>query len=472
MWREIESRFNTTNGGLKQLAISKLMHYKYQANRPAGENLYRWNTILNRIAILGVKIPDDLKITVLLGAHPIQWEPFRQAFTAREDSARTLTHLVEAIEAEALRRGNFNTKEVTALFSNLNTSGRKHARRKGFRRHSKKTVTHTTELTCYNCQRKGHVKSQCTAPRNYGSGQQQHQPGTSRHRQQHQQKHQGSRNSKRRLQPQANVTEALVAEALIVELDQPEANCMSSGEAYVIDSGSNYHMTSVKTHMINYTPYQQKQVVKLGGSRTLSAQGSGSARITFLCNGSPTTIQLNEVLFVPNLRRNLISVSRLTDDGFKVKVARDSITLTQGGATVQAERKNGLYILYSSNFAESNVADSDKKKRVSLDEAHRVFSHINVDTLKKMLQREGYEVIPDYTSCKSCVEGKMHRASYRSKPASARPPRIGWISSDVCEVRKPSYNKHKFFITFTDHYSRFRKVYFLKKKKGEVTKQI
>ena len=53
--------------GKKQLAISKLMHYKYQGNRPAGKNLYRWNTILNRIAILGAKIPDDLEI--------FYWEP-------------------------------------------------------------------------------------------------------------------------------------------------------------------------------------------------------------------------------------------------------------------------------------------------------------------------------------------------------------------------------------------------------------
>lgn len=69
MWREILGKFTNSNGGLKQLAISKLMTFKYNEKKTAGENLFRYNPITNYIASLGVKIPDDMKIKVLLEFH-------------------------------------------------------------------------------------------------------------------------------------------------------------------------------------------------------------------------------------------------------------------------------------------------------------------------------------------------------------------------------------------------------------------
>ena len=73
MMREIDGKFNKTSGGLKSLAISKFMQYKYQPKKNAGENLLRFNTILSRLALLKVVIPDDLKITVLLDSLPPGW---------------------------------------------------------------------------------------------------------------------------------------------------------------------------------------------------------------------------------------------------------------------------------------------------------------------------------------------------------------------------------------------------------------
>ena len=35
MWRDINAKFTGTSGGLKQLAISKLMQFRYQSNKTA-----------------------------------------------------------------------------------------------------------------------------------------------------------------------------------------------------------------------------------------------------------------------------------------------------------------------------------------------------------------------------------------------------------------------------------------------------
>ena len=484
MMRDLDGKFNKASGGLKQLAISKFMQYKYQQKKTAGENLLRFNTIISRMALLKVVIPDDLKITVLLDSLPQSWEPFRQAFTAREDSAKTVTHLIQAIENEALRRGQFETDEISALFSRLGenngrqgTRNRRNGNRGGSNRNSGRR--------CYNCNRPGHVRAQCRAPRrrntrgnsggrgagrgqergqannNYGqghsSGQNQNQGHGSGNHQRHQSRNDGSRQHHR---PQVNYSETQEGEAFIVEA---EANNIVPESEYVVDSGTNFHMSNTKAHMISYTSYKKGRTVSLGGSRTLSAQGFGTARVTFICDGQPKTVQLNEVLFVPRLRKNLISMSKLTDDGFKIKVSKESIRLIQGKVAVRAMRSNGLYVLHSSpNPAEVNAADGNtKRKKVSLKDMHRTFAHVNTEWLKEMIIREGNEVLDDFVGCDDCTAAKMHQASYRSKPTSALANRIGYINADVCYVKTPSYSGATYFLVLCDSFSKYCQVYFL-----------
>ena len=82
-------------------------------------------------------------------------------------------------------------------------------------------------------------------------------------------------------------------------------------------------------------------------------------------------------------------------------------------------------MLHATDHAEVNTADSKKRKKVSLDEMHRTFGHIDVEWLKNLLVREGYEVVNDFKGCNHCIEGKMHRTNFRSEPLSARAPGIG-----------------------------------------------
>ena len=138
-----------------------------------------------------------------------------------------------------------------------------------------------------------------------------------------------------------------------------------------------------------------------------------------MSEGQPKTVVLKEVLFVPKLRRKLISVSKLTDDDFHISVSRKAMILKKGNTSVHAMRHSGLYLLNAVNIAEGNDAESSppKKRSVSLTEAHRTFAHINVARLKIMLENEGYEVIPDFVECKSSIYTKkcLARASGSSQ---------------------------------------------------------
>ena len=192
-------------------------------------------------------------------------------------------------------------------------------------------------------------------------------------------------------------------------------------------------------------------------------RGSGTAYVPVQQPGERVILKLSGVLYVPRLRRNLASVSKLTDDGYQVDVTKNGIDLISGKETIGAVRENALYIFQGSSVIEGNAASSDKEG-VSLKEAHEAFAHVCAQALKKMLVREGFIVKDDLDQCEACVRGKTHRSSYRSKPASARASRPGYVHSDVCSVTPDSYGGAKHFLTLTDDYSSFRRVYRIKSK--------
>ena len=473
IWRRLKNKFTSTNGGLKEMIMMKFMTYKFAQNKSAAENLAAFDQIINQGTLLAVTYPDDLKVVRLLDSLSSGWEAFRQSWTARVSDSKSLAQLKDAIAMESLRRGK-ETTDISALFSRLNTNSRSNQRRVT-RRTRRRSITRSTTITCYNCGRRGHKRSECRSPpsQNNQNNAQSSSSGPSgssgsstpanrynlRPRQNRNGNNRGGRQPPRgRSQPQANHVEAL-----IVEAGSPEINLVSNNNEFIVDSGTTHHMVNNKNWIIDYHPFVKHQSVKLGGARTLNAQGSGTAYIPVQQQGERVILKLNDVLYVPRLRRNLVSVSKLTDDGYQVIVNNNAIDLVSGKNKIKAVRENALYTFQASSNIEGNTATSDKGV-VSLKEVHEAFAHVGVQALKKMLAREGFIVKNDLDQCEACVRGKMHRSSYRSKPASARANRPGYIHSDVCSVTPHSYGGAKHFLTLTDDYSSYRKVYCLRSK--------
>ena len=77
--------------------------------------------------------------------------------------------------------------------------------------------------------------------------------------------------------------------------------------------------------------------MKLGDSRTIPAYGKGTYHITADVNGHTQSISLRDVLYLPDLEKNLLSVRATTRLGAAVmfedgvcKISRNSKQLTVG----------------------------------------------------------------------------------------------------------------------------------------------
>lgn len=116
---------------------------------------------------------------------------------------------------------------------------------------------------------------------------------------------------------------------------------------WLIDSGASKHMTGYREHLIDLVEKESCLHVVLGDNARYTVKGVGSS--TFQLD-SDIPLQLSEVLYVPGMKRNLVSVSALEDKGYKVTFSEGKVLAWHknshmDSAGVIVVRENSLYRL-------------------------------------------------------------------------------------------------------------------------------
>ncbi|KAI0495405.1 hypothetical protein KFK09_021706 [Dendrobium nobile] len=116
---------------------------------------------------------------------------------------------------------------------------------------------------------------------------------------------------------------------------------------WVLDSGASTHLTSDLTNLQLSSPYQGPDTISVANGSSLPIQNSGQGILPL--PDSARKIYLRNLLHVPSLMHNLISISKLTSDnqvsicfnanGFVIKDGQDNHPLLHG------QMCNGLYHL-------------------------------------------------------------------------------------------------------------------------------
>ena len=110
----------------------------------------------------------------------------------------------------------------------------------------------------------------------------------------------------------------------------------------MIDSGASFYVTSHSDFFISY---------KTGGFGNVKMGNSGASKIVgigdiFLETGIRNNLVLKDVIHVPNIRLNLISTSRLDDEGFTNFFGENKWKLTKCSLVVaRKEKLNTLYVM-------------------------------------------------------------------------------------------------------------------------------
>ena len=227
--------------------------------------------------------------------------------------------------------------------------------------------------------------------------------------------------------------------------------------------------------------------VKLGGPQTTQALGQGSINLHIKQEGNKRVswniLQLENVLYVPSLRRNLFSLVKAADARWKYGGDDKHLKLIAEGQVITADRQGPLYYLTLTKLAESsyktmNMVTRNREKKTevntteigTLQALHGALGHINKKKVKELLKREGIEFEDDDTDCLACIRGEQRRATYHRKPEiqPASPgdidrSQIGrLIHTDLFQSPVSSLQQgFKYFMAITEDYTRYRRVFFL-----------
>jgi hypothetical protein len=202
-------------------------------------------------------------------------------------------------------------------------------------------------------------------------------------------------------------------------------------DIWIIDSGASRHMTGDQVKFSNLNKKRTSYKVELGGKSTYPVEGIGQASVKLKTGKN---VHLSNVLYVPSLEKNLVSISCLEDkgniiafvDGKVLSWSRDS---SIENARVIGTREGRLYRLLERND-EALVHDEVNPNELW----HRRYAHINYQALP-FLERI-VEGIPELQStheaiCKGCALGNSVKKPFSSSNNRSKET-LDLIHSDVC----------------------------------------
>eukprot|EP00253_Pinus_taeda_P028995 PITA_28995 len=176
---------------------------------------------------------------------------------------------------------------------------------------------------------------------------------------------------------------------------------------WIIDGGASRHFTGYKEALTNLIEKETNLEIILGDNSTYLVKGVGN--VTLQLNQG-NTIHLQEVLYVPNLKKNLVSISEMEDKGYKVAFIDGKVCVWKKNfkdAFTLGFRVDSLYQVGGSPLG---VMSCDTSLQSEL--WQRRFAHLHYKALldvRQMVTRMHEFKVEHEGVCPRCAEGKLKR---------------------------------------------------------------
>lgn len=286
----------------------------------------------------------------------------------------------------------------------------------------------------------------------------------------------------------------------------------------ILDTGCTQHMTPDFSSLVNFKPLAEAITVYWGNSTGDEAQGTGDLAFSSTVDGVTRCGYFSDVLYVPHLgKTTLISLSQLSKKGGRMHPCEDGsyiVKKTNGPDSFRCKEENGLYRadikllgsgkipgkivsfnypaatdggaaefygpfqrpvpdgplgesegeddVYEPGGDDEDIITSDGRPTTKADLWHYRFGHLSSPIVKDALKPAEIAVgVP--TFCDICPKGKMARPSFKTREANATVP-LQIVHTDVCGPFPDSMAHKKYFVSYTDDYTRMASVYFLEGK--------
>lgn len=237
---------------------------------------------------------------------------------------------------------------------------------------------------------------------------------------------------------------------------------------WYIDSGATSHMTP-NVNILECKSKSEIPYITAADDEKITVKCQGKTTIT--PNNVPIT--MNNVLHVPGLVANLLSVSKIVEKG-------NSVLFDETGCTIRNAKQEVIVHCKSTGGCyriESNgMCLLTKEKKTAID-WHRNLGHINFQTMQRMKKDPSYGITYDdddheIKRCEVCAKAKHARAPFKKSETSTTRI-LELVHSDLAgSMENTSYGGAKFMLVFVDDFSRMVFLYFIKHKSDVLEKFI
>lgn len=294
-------------------------------------------------------------------------------------------------------------------------------------------------IQCYNCSKWGHFASECRS----GKGRQKSDDDEAYHA-----KEDGSDSDE-------------------VMLMVTTSSDIDNSETWFLDTGCSNHMTGHRDWLIDFDD-SVKSKVKFADNSIISAEGIGKVMIT-RNKGKPAYV--TNVLYVPSMKTNLLSLGQLLEKGFSMNLKDNFIDVfdAKGRKVLKAPLCKNRTFQVNLNATEVECFSSTS----AIGENwlwHQRYGHLNFKSLTQLAAKQMVIGLPLLQSpkqlCERCLTSKQPRNSFKSYGPARAKQSLQVVHSDVCgPMEESTLGGNKYFLSFVDEFTRKIWVYLLKEKK-------
>ncbi|KAK3038516.1 hypothetical protein RJ639_029316 [Escallonia herrerae] len=322
-------------------------------------------------------------------------------------------------------RGRQNNKQ--------NNRGRSPTRGRSRSRGKSKSKRKT--IVCWNCNKEGHMKNDCTEPKK--------------------KKGAGGRQSDDEGANMVSSNERTYDDLCL------SATVDDNSKVWYVDSGASIHCTPYRDCFCDYVHGDYGHVT-VGNGYRCSIVGKGKVKIK-LSNGG--TLVLKDVRHIPELQKNLISVSGLDREGYFVAFGEKQWKVIKGSMVVaRGERVGTLYTLSGTHNHSISLAFTENQKTTLW---HHRLGHLSESGMKILHSKNALPGMKNIQLdfCEGCVYGKQKRVSFRRDGKEKKIERLELVHTDVCgPTTVKSFGGNFYFVSFIDDASRKTWIYAIKQK--------
>ncbi|CAL9010869.1 unnamed protein product, partial [Prunus brigantina] len=227
------------------------------------------------------------------------------------------------------------------------------------------------------------------------------------------------------------------------------------------DTGATHHMTGNLPSLQQPQSYTGNNSVFMGNGDSLPISHTGNIPLSL----GQSQFSLRNVFGVPSLTKNLLSVARFTRDNLVFFVFAPKFyriyDLQTGAFLFQGPCKDGLYPLSLSSLLDSPVPRAFAT--ISSSTWHNRLGHPSSLVLSRLRTQLGSQFRLNKEFCTSCALSKSTQLPYFPNQNHA-PSLFYLVHSDVWMSSIPSVSGFRYYVLFTDEFSRYSWIYPMKHK--------